>query len=124
MKKIATIILLLTTSIITSQEVRLVNFEVSSCEEERHIEKEILSRKQVNDTLVIKIAILRNCCDKVSQSISFKKDADGQNILNLEYEHYSSNPCMCLCYKEYEYTIEGLVDTDYLVYINDEEVEQ
>lgn len=31
---------------------------------------------------------------------------------------------MCMCYKEYEYTIEGLKDDNYLVYINNKEVDQ
>ncbi len=124
MRNIIFLLVIITSFNCYSQEIKLVKFESSSCEEEKMIEKKILSKKQVKDTLIIKIATLRNCCGSVSSSVDFKEMPTGKDILNIQYEHYVSNPCMCMCYYEYEYTIEGLEDDNYLVYINNEEVKQ
>ena len=123
MKKIILVLLILTTSTTISQEIRLENFESSKCTEERGIGDSILSKKQNKNTLIIKITAEFNCCGSVVPSVVFKKRFLKKNILNLTYEDYSGELCNCICYFEYVYTIEGIKKNNYLVYINNKEIE-
>ena len=122
-KKITIVLLILATSTTFSQEIELVNFESSTCSEERGIGDSILFKKQKENTLIIKITAEFNCCGSVSASVDLKKRFLKKNILNLTYEDYSEEFCNCICYFEYEYTIEGLKKNNYLVYINNKKIE-
>ncbi len=122
MKKIILTLLILTTSTAISQEIKLVNFESSTCTEEKGIGDSILSKKQNKNTLIIKITAEFNCCGSVSASVDFKKRFLKKNILNLTYQDYSDEFCNCICYYEYVYTIEGVKKNNYLVYINNKEI--
>lgn len=122
MKRILFALLILTTSTIVSQEIRLVGFESSDCAEEKEIGDSILYKKQEKDILIIKITAEFNCCSSVSASVDFRKRFLKKNILNLTYEDYSEEYCNCICYYEYVYTIKGITKNNYLVYINNKEV--
>ena len=124
MKKIILALLILTTSPAISQEIRLVNFKSSDCEEEKGIGDSILYKNQNEDTLIIKITAEFNCCGSVYGSVDFKKRFLRKNILNLTYEDYSEDYCNCICYFEYTYTIKGIKNNNYLIYINGKEIEQ
>ena len=124
MKKILFVFIILTTSTSLSQDIRLVNFESSSCTEEQGIGNSILSIKEDKNTLIIKITAELNCCASVFASVDFKKRFLRKNILNLRYENYSEEYCNCICYFEYEYTIEGLKKNNYLIYINNKEIQK
>ncbi|WP_044399257.1 hypothetical protein [Lacinutrix sp. Hel_I_90] len=73
MKNILYIIFFFTTSVMSSQEVKLVDFKSSNCDEEKEIKKTILSRDYEKNTFKIKIATIRNCCSSVSPEVNFKK---------------------------------------------------
>mgnify|MGYP001100381304 CR=1 FL=1 len=124
MKKILFVFIILTTSTSLSQDIRLVNFESSSCTEEQGIGNSILSIKEDKNTLIIKITAELNCCASVFASVDLKKRVLRKNILNLRYENYSEEYCNCICYFEYEYTIEGLKKNNYLIYINNKKIEK
>jgi hypothetical protein len=85
-----------------------VNFEESTCDEERGIGDRILSKKQNKSTLIIKITAEFNCCGSVSASVDLKNRFLKKNILNLTYKDYSGEYCNCICYYEYVYTIGGI----------------
>jgi len=122
MKKIILILSILTTSIVTSQEVRLVNFESTDCEEEKDIGDTILFKKQNKDTLIVKITAEFNCCGSVYGTVDLKKRFLRKNILNLKYEDYSEEYCNCICYFEYTYTLKGIKKDNYVIYINGKEM--
>jgi hypothetical protein len=122
MNKIIFVVLVLTTSIVFSQEIKLVNFESSKCTEERGIGDSILFIKQKEDSLIIKITAEFNCCGSVFADVDLNKRFLKKNILNLTYKDYSEEYCNCICYFEYEYTIEGIQKNNYLVYINNKEI--
>jgi len=124
MKRIILALLILTTSTAISQEINLVNFESTNCEEEKEIGDSILFKKQNKDTLIIKITAEFNCCGSVYGSVHLKKRFLRKNILNLTYEDYSKDYCNCICYFEYTYTIEGITKNNYLIYINNKEIKQ
>ena len=124
MKKIIFVFIILTTSTSLSQDIRLVNFESSNCTEEQGIGNSILSLKEDKNTLIIKITAELNCCASVFASVDLKKRVLRKNILNLRYENYSEEYCNCICYFEYEYTIEGLKKNNYLIYINNKKIEK
>ena len=124
MKKITLALLILITSTAISQEIRLVNFESSDCEEEKGIGDSILFKKQNKDILIIKITAEFNCCGSVYGSVDLKKRFLRKNILNLKYEDYSEEYCNCICYFEYTYTLKGVQKGNYIVYINDKKIEQ
>lgn len=123
MKIIVLALLILTTTTTISQEVRLVNFESSECEEEKGIGDSVLFKKQKKDGLIIKITAEFNCCGSVYGSVELKKRFLKKNILNLMYKDYSEEYCNCICYYEYEYLIKGIKKNNYLVYINGKEIE-
>ena len=124
MKRIILALLILTTSIAIGQEIRLVSFQSTDCEEEKEIGDSILFKKQNKNNLIIKITAEFNCCGSVVGEVDFKKRFLRKNILNLTYEDYSEEYCNCICYFEYTYTIEGIIKNNYLIYINGKEVEQ
>ena len=122
MKRIILALLILTTSIAIGQEVRLVNFKSSECEEEKGIGDSILFKKQKNDVLIIKITAEFNCCGSVYGMVEFKKRFLKKNTLNLIYKDYSEEYCNCICYNEYEYTIRGVKNENYEVHINGKKI--
>lgn len=123
MTKITLALLVLITSTAIGQEIELVNFKSSTCTEERGLGDSILFKKQTKDYLIIKITAELNCCGSVSASAELKKRFLKKNILNLTYQDYLDEPCNCICYFEYEYTVKGIQKNNYLIYINDKEIE-
>jgi hypothetical protein len=123
MKRIILALLILTYSTAICQEIRLVSFESSDCEEEKGIGDSIIFKKQKKDVLSIKITAEFNCCGSVYGTVELKKKFLKKNIINLKYEDYSEEYCNCICYYEYEYTIQGIKNQNYEVHINGKKIE-
>jgi hypothetical protein len=119
MPKLILIIILLISSKAIGQEIKIANFSKSDCTEqiEEFLGDSIIFKSHKKDTLVIKIATEANCCTSVIPSVSLD-----EGILNLSYDELGDF-CNCICYYEYEYTIVGIKNDDYLVRFNNKKLE-
>ncbi|WP_103071626.1 hypothetical protein [Aquimarina sediminis] len=120
MHNIVFTLLIITSSLAFGQKVRLTNFKSTNCDEETdafYAKNRIISQPIKKDTLFIKIATTANCCTSFIPSIHFEK-----KILKLSYEEYGEY-CNCICYYEFDYTITGIKEKEYSVYLNDKKIE-
>lgn len=101
---ISILITLLTFPIFT-QNVELVDFTYSDCDESidvTRVNTRIVGISYVNDTLQIEVGTVALCCVDFIPSISFRNDT-----LNLLFEE-TGIPCECECCYQFVYSISGL----------------
>jgi len=121
MTKGLTLILTLLTMIAFGQEVRLVDFQPSECDETSdpyHLKTRIIDQEFHGDTLQIKVATKATCCVDFIPSITYNQDT-----LNLLFEE-TGIECECICCYQFNYHITGLKDKNFGVKLLSKAVEQ
>jgi hypothetical protein len=114
------ILLTLFTLAASGQEVNLVDFKPSECDqngESDRIISRIVSETNHNDTLQIEIGTVATCCVDFTPSIEFRKDT-----LRLSYVE-TGEFCECYCCYQFTYFITGLVDEKFVTTLQDEVIE-
>lgn len=93
-----------------SQEVS--SFKLSKCDMNSRVDllrNRIISSVIKNDTLIMKIGFVENCCIDLNPSIQKIKDT-----LFLSLDNKSSSICMCECCFEMELIISNVKDTNFI----------
>lgn len=78
----------------------------------------LINKETVNDTLNIKIGVVRNCGFNSKIDLYSNKDS-----LILDIQNTSEIFGVCLCYFEIDIKITGLLDTNHTLYYNTEKIE-
>ena len=93
----------------------VVGLNMSSCEKNSYPEyihdNRLISNELINDTLILKIGIVRNCDYSPKAQMSLRNDS-----LILELTNISEVSAMCDCCFELEIKAIGISDTNYNIY--------
>lgn len=111
MKYIVNIVFILICAVSSAQEV--VTYKLSECDSDSYVElvrRRIVSKTVKEDTLILKLGFIENCC--LSPKPSIKKSNDS---LFLSMQNVSELFCACDCCFEMEIKVSNIRDTNFVL---------
>lgn len=119
-----------------SQDVELVGYKLFPCNLDEmvnlHIyQTRIVDKKMNEDTLILMVTTVMNCCSGQKAGVILKKDtlnlisdfADSYPIINHNGDTIGwqeTEICDCICCFTMEYKIKGVIDTSLIITLNEE----